>query len=74
MTSAAAPAVSGAASLVPPLCMTDEGAPVSFVQSAYCLTSAVQSVQFRSPGATRSTVRPSSVTPPDDRELMLLSR
>jgi hypothetical protein len=59
MTSAAVPAVSGADSLVPPLTPSPLAAGLS------------TAVQFRSPGATRSTVRALCVMPPELSELML---
>ena len=71
MTSAAAPATSGAASLVPPDSSTGEALPRKLTQSAYSATSAVQEEKDRSPGATRSRVRPSWVNPPLESELML---
>src|SRR5579871_2741294 len=68
MTSAAAPAVSGEDSLVPPVSW--KGSPA---QSWYA-GEAEHSAQLRSPGATRSTVLPSCATPPDDSAEMLSSR
>ena len=73
MTSAATPAVSGAASLVPPCSSTGAGWPEKLVQSAYFAGSAVHSAQLRSPGATTSTVAPFWAKPPELSPLMLLS-
>ncbi len=73
MTSAAAPAVNGEASLVPPLNSMSLAAPESLVQSEYIATSAEHSAQFRSPGATRSIVLPAWVNPPEERSEMLSS-
>ena len=73
MTSAAVPAVSGAASLVPPVSSTEEPLPLKSVQSAYIAGFAVHSAQLRSPGATTSTVEPLWAKPPELSPLMLLS-
>ncbi len=72
MTRAATPAVSGAASLVPPSRLTSEALPAKLLHAENSLRLGVQSVQFRSPGATTSTVFPSWVNPPELRPLMLL--
>ena len=72
MTSAAAPATSGADSLVPPDSSTGEALPRKLTQSAYSATSGVQEANERSPGATRSRVRPAWVYPPLESALMLL--
>ena len=58
MTSAAVPAVSGAASLVPPDCSTAAGLPAKLVHSKYSAGLGVHSAQFRSPGATSVDRRP----------------
>ena len=71
MTSAATPAVSGDASLVPPWSSIDAGLPLKSVQSTYW-GSGLHSAQFRSPGATTSTVEPDWVKPAEDNALMLL--
>ena len=73
MTSAAVPAVSGAASLVPPVSSTGAPLPLKSVQSAYMAGSAVHSAQLRSPGATTSTVAPFWAKPAELSPLMLLS-
>src|SRR5579875_3062528 len=72
MTRAAVPAVSGEASLVPPVSSTDAGLPKKFVQAAYRFGNGLHSAQFRSPGATTSTVRPFCAKPAELRPLMLL--
>ena len=73
MTSAAAPAVSGADSLVPPLSCTALALPLKSVQSAYMSMSVEHSAQPSSPGATNEIVVPSCSKPLELSELMLLS-
>src|SRR5579872_1644705 len=75
ITSAAAPATRGADSLVPPKFCRLDGAPDSLTQKPLLTTfgSTEQSAQFRSPGATRSIVRPSWAYPAEEIEEMLLS-
>ena len=70
MTSAAAPATSGAAWLVPPLAVTSDGWPRKLTHEEYS-GDGVHEAKDASPGATRSRVRPFWVKPPDDSELML---
>src|SRR5438445_383902 len=66
MTRAAPPAVSGDASLVPPKSSIGDGEPLNAVQPAKRTGSGVHSAQPSWPGATRSTTRPRSSTPPDE--------
>src|SRR5260370_37166722 len=73
MTSEATPAVSGEDTLVPPESSTAAGRPKKSVQAANFAGFGVHSAQFRSPGATTSTVRPSWAKPPELSPLMLLS-
>jgi len=72
MTSAAAPAVSGEDWLVPPDSSTGDGWPTKLVHSVKIAVSVLQEAKLRSAGATRSTVPPVSLKPPEDSELMLL--
>ena len=71
MTSAAAPATNGEDSLVPPDSSTSEDWPLRLTQPAKTGL-ASQEAKLRSPGASRSIVRPVSVNPLEDSELMLL--
>ena len=69
ITSAAAAAVSGDDSLVPPSSWRPDGLPLSSRQ-----VFGLQSIQLRSPGATRLTVLPPDCEkPPDEMLEMLLS-
>ena len=73
MTSAAAPAVSGADSLVPPVCCDRAGWPARSAHSLYIAVSVEHSAQLSSPGATSEMVEPSCGKPLELSELMLLS-
>src|SRR3954468_24617374 len=72
MTSAAAPAVSGADWLVPPNGWIGVGWPLNPLQPLNC-ADVEHNAQSASPGATRSMVRPPCVKPAEDRAEMLLS-
>ena len=66
MTSAASPAVRGAASLVPPKNSIGEGAPLKVAQSVKRACLVEHSAQDASPGASTSTMRGRlSVKPPE---------
>ena len=71
MTSAAAPATNGDDSLVPPASSTGEDWPLKLMHPAKTGL-ASQEAKLRSPGATRLTVPPVSLKPPELSELMLL--
>ena len=70
MTSAAAPATNGEDSLVPPLSSTCEDWPLKLTQPQKTGL-ASHEAKLRSPGATRLTVPPVWVKPPELSELML---
>ena len=72
MTRAAAPATNGDDSLVPPASSTSDATPLKLVHSVYIAMSVLHEAKLRSPGATRLTVPPLSVNPPELSELMLL--
>ena len=71
MTSAAMPATNGDDSLVPPDSSMSDGWPWKLVHSLYIAVSVLHEAKLRSPGATRSTVPPCSLKPPELSELML---
>ena len=71
MTSAAAPATNGEDSLVPPASSTGDDWPLKLTQPENTGL-ASHEAKLRSPGATRSTVPPVSLYPPELSELMLL--
>src|SRR3954447_15306305 len=67
--------MNGADSLVPPNCWMGAGSPAKLVHSSYTSTLVLQSAQPTSPGATRSSSRPSCVGPADSiDEISLLSQ
>ena len=72
MTRAAAPAVIGDDWLVPPLRSMSEGWFRKLMQPANTAAFASQEAKLESPGATRSTVLPVWLKPPELSVLMLL--